>query len=344
MVVEKKQSNPVYATYFDSRYLARGLALINSMRRFDLSTNFAVLALDSEVDDYFRTNPIDNLTVITLSELMSFEPRLREIEGQRTRMEFIFTLTPILVSKVLSLNTKASHAIYLDADLYFFEDPELVLQALGNHDVGVIPHNYTKSNQEKLSKFGTYNVGWVAFRNTELGNQCLEYWYSECLEWCFDKPSNGKYADQGYLDNFDTVIPTVKVISSLKFNLAPWNVARGSLSVNEGAVSVDSEPLVFFHFHGVKKFGRFWVTAESTYGTKLNMTSRRHIYRPYLQNVNQISSALASSRVLPQSKPLVRGRGIGAWLGSRLGLLLVVRRLCAGSAIYIREASYDPTK
>ena len=327
----------VYVTYFDKRYLSRGLALIRSLREQGENSQVLVLGLDEEVLQYFLTQRVPQVEVIKLADIEEFEPRLLGVRGHRSKMEYIFTLTPVLIQLGLKLFPDAEIAVYLDADLYFLGSPESVIDSLGSGDVGIIPHRYEKSLQEKLSRFGTYNVGWVAFRRSPNGTKCLNYWYESCLTWCFDKPSDGRYADQGYLDKFPSVVPTVKVLDNPGLNFAPWNVANHILESDSAGLKVDRSALVFFHFHGLKQFGNFWVTAEATYGTRLSQVLKSEVYIPYVKRLLAIDRELRAKQGIESKGALMRGRGLGANLAFVSKPLLVARRCLAGSCIVINE-------
>ncbi|WP_431279751.1 hypothetical protein [Leifsonia poae] len=121
-----------YCTYFDSGYLPRALALFDSLQRHGDDSPIWVLALDDETADTLRALDRAGLHVITARDLEAAVPELAPLRAKRTRMEYYFTQTPLLMRYVLDvLGTPGSVAIYLDADLFFFDSPIRVLDALG---------------------------------------------------------------------------------------------------------------------------------------------------------------------------------------------------------------------
>lgn len=300
----------VYCTYFDGGYLARGLSLVESIRAHGDTSKIIVLALDSAVETYFSLHPQPELKIISLQDLESFEPRLLEVKQGRSQAEYYFTCTPILIKYAQTLLSRSEDiAIYLDADLYFFESPAMVIDEFGAGSIGIIEHKYSKKFEQKLKKYGRFNVGWVAFRNDQFGHNLLRWYCDSTLTWCSDKPTNGLYADQGYLDSFPDWSGTV-VLKTPGANLAPWNVGNYQLTrTNHGNILVDAFPLLFFHFHGIKSRGPRYVTAEMMYGFRLTKELRNAVYEPYLRKLSSYERAVKAT--MPQAqKPKARGNGL----------------------------------
>lgn len=297
-----------YVTYFDSGYLPRGVTLIESLRRAGDTSEVVVFALDDGVFQYFQNAKLEAVTAVQLDELEKWEPRLSLVKPERSRAEYIFTLTPHVIRFVMDSRSNAGDVVaYLDADMAFFRTGRFVAEAMDEGSVGIIPHRYPKRLENKLAKYGTYNVGWLGFKNDSDGIQVLN-WYSDAtIEWCADVPHEGKYADQGYLDQFPR-FPGVTVLESAAFNLAPWNTARHDIAIQrDGEVTVDGEPLVFFHYHGLKKWGRRYVTAHSLYRSRISAALRTGVYEPYVQALER-NTALVDEAVPPRT---VAKRGVG---------------------------------
>lgn len=277
----------IYCTYFDSGYLSRALTLFESLRKHGDTSRIVVLALDERVESFFASHSYENVEVITIATLEAREPRLLALKESRSTMEYYFTCTPLLIEYALEqlTNVKDSVSIYLDADLYFFDNPVFVLNEIIGFDVGIIEHRYPDKLATKLAKYGRFNVGWVAFRNTKEGHEVLSWYSEQTLKWCSDIPEDGKYADQGYLDWFPG-FNKVKIITHPGVNLAPWNTSRHRLSVKKGKTYSEGQLLQFFHFHGVRKIGNRYTTSQLIYGSPMNKILRNWIYQPYVNRLD----------------------------------------------------------
>lgn len=309
--MDSPATNPsqIYCTYFDSGYLARGLTLIESLRAHGDSSDVLILALDEQVKAFFDAEKIPGVRAIEVSELEASTPELLPLKTTRSRMEYYFTCTPLLIRQAMNeLATPGSTTIYLDADLFFFASPSAVLTALGGDSVGIIEHRYPQRVAQKLAKYGRFNVGWVAFRDSPDGRRVLDWYAERTLEWCSDIPEGGKYADQGYLNSFPD-FAGVAVLPQAGFNLAPWNTARHHVTLSsEGSVTVDSTPLVFFHFHGVRKVGAWFTTSQLIYGSPLTRVLKRNVYQPYVDSLARHEKSVAQKLTFP---PAVKKRGTG---------------------------------
>lgn len=321
-----------YCTYFDSGYLSRGLALIGSLRDHGDASHVWVMALDDATHRYLTEADLPGVTSIRVHELETAVPHLRALKSERSRMEYYFTMTPLLVRYVMSKYDEPSTVVYLDADLYFFADPEVVLAALGTASVGIIEHRYRPRLARRLAKYGRFNVGWVGFRSDPSGMRCLDWWGERTLDWCGDHPSEGRYADQGYLDGFPS-FDGVRILPSRGFNLAPWNTAGRLVTTTSTGIQIDGDPLVFFHFHGLKRTSRWWMTSQLVYGAPLSRVLRDSVYMPYVRRLEELDAEVASSRHLPPPSPAPRGTGVRGSLFRAQRAILGIINILTGNAI-----------
>ncbi|CAB4559303.1 unannotated protein [freshwater metagenome] len=322
----------VYCTYFDSGYLSRGLTLIESMRAHGEESPVIVLALDNDVKEFFDAENMPGVTAILVEDLEKAEPALLPLKSARSRMEYYFTCTPLLVRYAMNLvGTPGSTAIYVDADLFFFDAPRKAVDALGDGSVGIIEHRYPTRLAQRLAKYGRFNVGWVAFVDDEDGRRVLDWYSQSTLDWCGDTPLDGKYADQGYLNSFPD-FAGVKILHSAAFDLAPWNTARHDIRLVNNAVSVDGDPLNFFHVHGLRKVGNWYVTAQGVYGAKLTSALKRGVYEPYVRALERWD-AYAQSKLPARSAPAQRGVGLKGFAFRSLKSVLNRWAILTGAAI-----------
>jgi len=209
-----------FCTYFDKRYLVRALALYLSLRKHCASFTLSALCLDAETHTILADMGLPGMQLIALEELERDDPALLDVKSSRKRLDYYFTLTPALALMLLSRSSAGDVVTYLDADLYFFRDPEPLFSELEGHSVGIIAHRFPRDLEHLARKFGMFNVAWVSFRNDEEGDVCARWWREQCLTWCHEKRAENRFADQKYLDDWPQRFSNVRVIQHKGANLA----------------------------------------------------------------------------------------------------------------------------
>lgn len=299
-------------TYFDSRYLAPGLALWRSLARHDPAAVLWVLALDGETADVLRKLQDARLRVVPLAELLAADPELAALESGRPRAEFIFTLTPCLVRHLLGAHPEIDLLTYLDADLYFFADPAPIRRELGRGSVLVAAHRYPAWHDD-AARYGRFNVGVLVFRADARARACLDWWRARCLESCTLAADGTHYGDQKYLDEWPRKFAGVVELKHPGVNVAPWNWAGSRFELQGGAVGVDGRPLVVFHFAQFRRVSERWFdSGQLEYGI-MPLRLRSRIYGEYWSALGAAEREIQA--VLPGYMIPRRGwkDSLGAW-------------------------------
>lgn len=269
-----------YCTYFDSGYLAQGLALWRSLARHDARAVLWVLALDDRAAEVLRGLGDARLRVIPLADVLAADPELAAAQRERPRNEFIFTLTPCLVRHIWRAHPEAERIGYLDADLYFFADPAPIWDGLGTGSVLVVAHRFPAWHDD-AALYGRFNVGVLLFRADDNGRACIEWWRARCLESCAMTADGVHYGDQKYLDEWPRLFAGVVELTHPGVNLAPWNWARFRFDLTDGNVRVDGAALVLFHFAQFRRISSNWVdSGQLEYGI-MPLRLRSRIYGEY---------------------------------------------------------------
>ena len=100
------------------------MTLVKSILKWNENSKITILALDDDAENYIQKIKNDKINIINIQDLIFSYPELNLAQSNRQRHEFIFTLTPFIIDFVLSKSqSKQIYAIYLDADTYFFSNP-----------------------------------------------------------------------------------------------------------------------------------------------------------------------------------------------------------------------------
>ena len=277
-----------FCTYFDRNYLVRGLALYHSLVRHSPPFRLYMLCMDDVSYEYLRTHPLPHAKPIPLAALEASDAALRKVKSSRSLVEYYFTATPCFPLYILDRFPDIDTIVYLDADLYFFADPSPIFAELGDQSILIVEHRFPELLRH-LETRGIYNVGLVGFRNDAAGRRCLEWWRARCLEWCYTRVEDGKFADQKYLDDWPSRFADVVVLQHKGAGLSPWNVSRYDIRRVNGQLYVDQDALVFYHFHNVQRFSPWLFNSGlREYGTRLNAVLRKRVYLPYIREWNRL--------------------------------------------------------
>lgn len=272
-----------YCTYFDQRYLSRFLALYSSLKQHSREFSLWALCFDDLSYSYLEKLNLLGVRLISHEEFSRGDEKLKNARQNRSLVEYYFTCSPSLPLFVFRNDLNIEQVTYLDADLYFFNDPELIYAEIGSASLAIIPHRFSEK-MRWLEENGIFNVGWLTFRRDEEGLSCLERWRNQCLEWCFDRIEGKRFADQGYLNDWPEIYRNLVVIQQKGANLAPWNISNYQLTRQNGCISISGDPLIFFHFQSLACIQpRLYKLNFTKYKIRASRFVKKEIYKPYIK-------------------------------------------------------------
>ena len=274
-----------FCTVMDRNYLTRGLALYTSLAKHGPAYDLYVLCMDQTTWNTLNALAPDGLKPVALESVM--DARLKKASADRTLKEFSITCKSFFMRWLLRRQEDLEMLSFADSDMFFYSDPGAVLGEIGAGSVGITEHRFPARLEPETSRdYGIYNGGWVSIRRDARGMACLEDWSDRCLNWCYDRLEDGKYGDQKYLVDWTKRFEGVVVLRNKGANLAPWNVENYRITVRGGQVMADDDPVVFYHFSGLRQVER-WPYRSGLYQSGLMRPAegavRRWIYRPYLR-------------------------------------------------------------
>ena len=262
-----------FVTLFDYNYLPAGLALYDSLLTHALPFNLWVLCMDEKVEDRLRELNLEHLKLIPLRDVET--DALREAKKDRTGGEYCWTMTPFSPEAVMKIDPSIKRVTYLDADLFFFDSPLILLDELSrsNADVLITEHAYAPEYKKWEASAGKYCVQFMTFNNTEAGLKVLHRWQNQCIDWCYARMEDGKFGDQMYLnDCLEYFGEVVHVLEQKDKALAPWNVSYYMEKDHENVP-------VFYHFHSLKIISSRKIKLFDGY--RINQNFQKKIYDRY---------------------------------------------------------------
>ncbi len=280
-----------FCTYFNYNYLPIGLTLIDSIKEHCKPFKLYILCLDEKCYEYFKKENIDNIIIILLNDLESWQPNLLQAKANRTEIEYYWTCTPCILAYILH-RFKEEQITYLDADQYFLNSPESVFEEITNCSVAIMPHRFP-NYLEKLEIYGKYNVSWLTFKNNEDSTECLKWWLEKCISWCFANISEDKYGDQKYLDVFQEKFKKVHIIKNKGCGMAPWN----------WHIKVNEKERVLYHFQSLRiRYNFLFQVHHEIFNFNLNNRIKKTIYIPYIKELRKNLKILSNKNYSSNTK------------------------------------------
>lgn len=264
-----------YCTLFDSNYLTRALAMYESLKKHSDVFHLYMFTFDDKSYNLLTKLDLNFVKIISLKEFEDED--LLKVKDDRSAGEYCWTCTPSTIKYCIE-TYNLDNCTYLDADLYFFSNPSVLIEEMGDKSVLITEHRYTPMyDQSAIS--GIYCVQFMTFKNDETGMKVLNWWRDACNEWCYARPEDGKFGDQKYLDDWTDRFDNIYVLENLGGGVAPWNVQQYDLSDRKFK-------LIFYHFHNYK----ILVNNKIECGIyKLDKKDINLLYKPYTRHLNDIT-------------------------------------------------------
>jgi hypothetical protein len=136
----------------------------------------------------------------------------------------------------------------------------------------VTPHDFEK-NQDISDSVGNYCVQFMCFTREASG--FLNWWQSQCLEWCFARLEKNRFGDQKYLDQVPKIFPgEFYELTQTELTQGPWNTNK-----------FEPDSCVFYHFHGLRIVENIIYIYTSR---RIRRRSFRYLYLPYIEALREI--------------------------------------------------------
>lgn len=281
-----------FCTLFDSYYLDKGLTLYRSLESCSDDFKLYIFCFDDKSCEVLKDLQLKHAVIVHHSEIE--DEQLLKLKQERSKAEYCWTCTPVVIEYVLN-HYNEENCTYIDADLYFFRDPQILFDEIENAKANVVitEHRFSSSlkDQRLLRRSGKYCVEFNYFDRSENAGKALTWWKERCAEWCFHLYEPERMGDQKYLEKFPKLFQGVHELQHLGGGTAPWNLGQYELETLEkdGPVLKEKKtgktfPLVFYHFQNIRYLSENMVNVSS--GTHSKKT-KDAIYRPYLAAIEK---------------------------------------------------------
>ena len=287
-MISIKMDNLYFATLADINYSTRVEVMFDSLEKnCNVKSKLFLLCIDDKIYNRFLViNKNENVELLKLCDLENEYKELKIARDNRSYVEYIFTLSPYLPLYILLKFKYVDRLTTLDADIFFLSDPKDIIYSLQSDQIGITSHSFP-DNLKYLERNGIYNVSFQSFPNNQHGINCLEDWKANCFSYCGDMPSEGRYADQKYLDLWPQKFK-IKIFEFPYIGLAPWNTNNNNLTIVGHKFEYQNELIILYHFHHFRRINNFVFTLGiSDFNVKNISNEILSIYKVYIDNIRQ---------------------------------------------------------
>lgn len=287
----------VFCTLFDSYYLDKGLALYRSLEKVSRDFKLYIFCFDRKSYSILEQMALPYVIPVLHTDIE--DETLLRLKKERSKAEYCWTCTPVIIEYVLEY-FKEDSCTYIDADLYFFKDPQVLFDEIrvAKANIVITEHRFTNSVMDKryLKRSGKYCVEFNYFDQSENAKKALQWWKEKCFEWCYHLYEPERMGDQKYLEKFPLLFQGVHELIHLGGGVAPWNLKQYEVIRMEEDTPILREkrgevefPLVFYHFQNMRYLTEDMINVSS--GTHSKKT-KDAIYPVYLREIEKVRKEL----------------------------------------------------
>jgi ADP-heptose:LPS heptosyltransferase len=222
-------------------------------------------------ETYTAHNPDEQVFVLLVDKVEGyFDPKSEKftlIEVEDIGIENIHEM--LLRYSVIELNTAVKpffleylfkkynfeKVIYFDPDIMVMGKLDELWSILDKDDIILTPHitapieDENTPSERNILQAGTFNLGFIAVKNTPNVNNMLAWWQKRLRKYCFMDVAKGYHVDQKWMNFVPYMFEKVNVLCAPEYNAAYWNMHERFITDKDG-VKVNGRPIKFFHFSG----------------------------------------------------------------------------------------------
>jgi hypothetical protein len=241
-----------FCTIITADYYPKALALYKSLQQFNHAVQLQVLVADNKPVTRPGALP-GGITIIPAGKLSGYSlvNDLYEKYAAADIDSFRWSLKPVFINYLLDHDFEK--VIYLDCDMFFFNDYAFLFSELDHASVLLTPNRINsnplidKDSFFSLFTSGFFSAGFIgANRN---GLPALTWWAAACHFMMGEHIQHGIRADQKYLDVFPVKFETTKILRHPGCNIGAWNYDECKRVLVNGSVMINGKfPVIFIHF------------------------------------------------------------------------------------------------
>ncbi len=278
-------------TIVAKNYLPFARVLARSFLDHHPDGRFFVLLIDRGEDLIDPEHEI--FTLIEVEELDSV-PDLDAFLFKYTILESSTAIKPYFMEHLFR-RFELSNLCYIDPDILVLRplvDVAQRLDADGDDPTSIVltPHLNTPMPDDDahpseltILQAGSYNLGFLGLRWTEVSERLLTWWQERLYDQCLVRIDEGLFVDQKWMDIVPGIFEDFHVLLHPGYNVAYWNLHGRDLThdpAGDGYLA-NGRPLIFFHFSGIDPHHLDLVSKYQNRFTFAELGLARDLYHHY---------------------------------------------------------------
>jgi len=240
-------------TIVSKNYIPFARVLARSFLEHHPGARFFVLLVD-RVDEAFdpSVEPFELLEVEQLDGI----PDLEIFLFKYTILELNTAVKPYFLEHLFKSHG-LEKLLYLDPDILVTRPLEGISAELDDHPIVLTPHldapieDDRFPTEQSIMGSGVYNLGFLGIADSPVVRRFLTWWQERVFDRCVVRVEEGLFVDQKWIDLVPGMFDGVAILRDPHLNVAYWNLHCREVDTSGTEVTVNGEPLSFFHFSGV---------------------------------------------------------------------------------------------
>ena len=269
-------------TIISKNYIALARTLAISFQKFHPGVPFFVLLVD-EIGDYFEPK-LEQFHLVEIDEL-----NIADKHGFCFKYNILELNTAVKPYFLAHLFDKffIQKLIYFDPDILITAEVSHIFELLNSHSIILVPHitdpieDNFKPSELDLLQAGTYNLGFIALKNTATTQKFLTWWQKRVYEQCLLAPDKGMHVDQKWIDLVPGLFDEVLIVRAPGYNVAYWNLHSRKVDLRNGRIMVNNDLCCFFHFSGFDPLNISMVSKHQNRFTLYDLGQARQVFEEY---------------------------------------------------------------
>ncbi len=241
-------------TIVSKNFLAQARILAKSFKAHHPDAPFYVLIVD-RINDEFDPKE-EPFTIIAVDDIPV--PLREKVYFQYTCRELNTAVKPTFLQWLFQ-KYDMEKLVYLDPDIEVFQPLHSVSKALDNASIVLTPHmlkpvddKTVQPGEVDILRVGACNLGFIGLRRTSTTMDFLQWWESRLIHHCFEKPEEGLFFDQKWIDLVQSLFGDTHILRDETLNVAYWNLQERTVAFDGIQFTVNGKPLTFYHFSGFR--------------------------------------------------------------------------------------------